>query len=215
VDGIAAAAVIGAGVMGSGIAAQFANAGIPVLLLDLVPGDGRRNALAEAALQRLKRSDPPAFMHRSAEALVTPGNVDDHFGRLAEADWIVEAVVEELEVKRALLGRVAAVAKPGAVLSSNTSTLMLAALTRGLGPEGSPAAASWSRTSSTRRATSGCSSWSPGPRPTPTRSRPSRPAPRSASARRSSRSRTGPASSRTGSAATGSSPPSRPPSSWA
>ena len=137
-DGIAAAAVIGAGVMGSGIAAQFANAGIPVLLLDLVPGDGPRNALAEAALQRLKRSDPPAFMHRSAEALVTPGNVDDHFGRLAEADWIVEAVVEELEVKRALLGRVAAVAKPGAVLSSNTSTLMLAALTRGLGPEGSP-----------------------------------------------------------------------------
>ena len=100
--GIAAAAVIGAGVMGSGIAAQFANAGIPVLLLDLVPGDGPRNALAEAALQRLKRSDPPAFMHRSAEALVTPGNVDDHFGRLAWA-YITDDATHNLDVLKYMI----------------------------------------------------------------------------------------------------------------
>src|SRR5918997_672451 len=121
--GIASAAVLGAGVMGAGIAAQFANAGIPVLLLDVVPEKGRRDALAEAALERLKRGDPPAFMHRSAAALVTP--------------WIVEAVVEDLEVKRALLARVAAVARSGAVVSSNTSTLTLGALARGLGLEAS------------------------------------------------------------------------------
>src|SRR5918998_263868 len=135
---IASAAVLGAGVMGAGIAAQLANAGIPVLLLDVVPEKGRRDALAEAALERLKRGDPPAFMHRSAAALVTPGNVEDHLGRLAGADWIVEAVVEDLEVKRALLARVAAVARRGAVVSSNTSTLTLGALARGLGPEASP-----------------------------------------------------------------------------
>src|SRR5687767_7511299 len=104
---IAAAAVVGAGVMGAGIAAHLANAGIPVLLLDVVPKEGHRNALAEGALERLKRSDPPAFMHRSAAPLVTPGNVEDDFGRVAEADWIVEAVVEDLEVKRALLARIA------------------------------------------------------------------------------------------------------------
>jgi 3-hydroxyacyl-CoA dehydrogenase len=135
--GIASAGVLGAGVMGAGIAAQFANAGIPVLLLDVVPEKGRRNALAEAALERLKQGDPPAFMHRSAAALVTPGNVEDHLGHLAEAEWIVEAVVEDLEVKRALLARVAAVARSGAVVSSNTSTLTLGALARGLGPEAS------------------------------------------------------------------------------
>jgi 3-hydroxyacyl-CoA dehydrogenase len=135
VDRITTAAVVGAGVMGAGIAAHLANAGIPVLLLDIVPNEGRRDALAEAALERLKRSDPPAFMHRSAAALVTSGNVEDHLGRLAEADWIIEAVVEDLEVKRTLLARVAAVAKPGAVVSSNTSTLTRAALARGLGPE--------------------------------------------------------------------------------
>src|SRR4051794_5564622 len=124
--------------MGAAIAAHLANAGVPVLLLDLAAKEGRRrSALAEAALERLKKSDPPAFMHRSAAALVTPGNIEDHLGRLAEVDWAVEAVVEDLGTKRALLGRVAAAMRPGAVVSSNTSTLTLGALGRGLSEQAS------------------------------------------------------------------------------
>ena len=127
------AAVIGAGVMGSGIAAQIANAGVPVLLLDVVPeGAADRNALAAGALARMAKADPAPFMSRAAIELVTPGNLEDHLERLAEVDWIVEAVIEKLEIKRALYARLEEVRKPGAVVSSNTSTLPLAKLTEGL-----------------------------------------------------------------------------------
>ncbi len=130
---IRAAAVIGAGVMGSGIAAQIANAGVPVLLLDIVPaGAADRNALAKAALERMAKADPAPFMSREAASLVTPGNLEDDLERLREVDWIVEAVVEKLEVKRALYAKLGRVRKPGAVVSSNTSTLPLAKLTEGL-----------------------------------------------------------------------------------
>ncbi len=127
------AAVLGAGVMGSGIAAHLANAGVAVHLLDIAQGDGAaRNALAAGAIQRMLKADPAPFMHRDAARLVTPGNTEDDLGRLAEADWIVEAVVEDLEVKRELYRRVETVRKDGSVVSSNTSTLPLATLVEGL-----------------------------------------------------------------------------------
>ncbi|WP_041795767.1 3-hydroxyacyl-CoA dehydrogenase/enoyl-CoA hydratase family protein [Pararhodospirillum photometricum] len=128
-------AVLGAGVMGAGIAAHVANAGVPVLLLDIVPpGAENRNALAEGALARMQKADPAPFMSKAAAALVTPGNIEDHLEQLADVDWIVEAVVERLDVKQALYARLEAVRKPGSVVSSNTSTLPLATLTEGLPP---------------------------------------------------------------------------------
>ncbi len=123
---IGKAAVIG------GIAAHLANAGVPVLLLDIVPaGAAHRNALAEGALERLSKTDPAAFMSRAAARLVTPGNLEDDLGRLAGVDWIVEAVIEDLAVKRDLYARIAAAKRPGAAVSSNTSTMPLHALTAG------------------------------------------------------------------------------------
>jgi 3-hydroxyacyl-CoA dehydrogenase len=132
------AAVIGAGVMGAGIAAQFANAGIPVLLLDIVPagaaaGTTARNALAEGAIAKMLKTEPAPFMSTRAAKLVTPGNVEDHLAQLADCDWIVEAVVERLDVKQALYRRIDAVRRPGTAISSNTSTIPLHLLTEGLG----------------------------------------------------------------------------------
>jgi 3-hydroxyacyl-CoA dehydrogenase len=127
------AAVLGAGVMGSGIAAQIANAGVPVLLLDVVPeGAKDRNALANGALERMQKADPAPFMSKEAARLVTPGNLEDDLEKLAEVDWIVEAVVENLEIKRALYAKVERARKPGSVVSSNTSTLPLARLIEAL-----------------------------------------------------------------------------------
>ena len=127
------AAVLGAGVMGSGIAAQIANAGIPVLLLDVVPeGADDRNALAKGALERMQKADPAPFMSRQAARLVTPGNLEDDLDALGEVDWIVEAVVENLAIKQALYARLEGVRKRGSIVSSNTSTLPLARLTEGL-----------------------------------------------------------------------------------
>src|SRR5680860_643094 len=103
---ISQAAVIGAGVMGSGIAAHLANAGVPVLLLDIVPPDAdNRNVLAGTALKKLNKADPAAFMHKKNARLVTPGNLEDDLEKVAEADWIVEAVVERLDIKQDVYGR--------------------------------------------------------------------------------------------------------------
>jgi 3-hydroxyacyl-CoA dehydrogenase len=130
---IAKAAVLGAGVMGSGIAAQIANAGVPVLLLDVVPeGASDHNVLATSALERMRKADPAPFMSREAARLVTPGNLEDDLDKLGEVDWIVEAVVEDLKIKQALYARVEGVRKRGSIVSSNTSTLPLARLTEGL-----------------------------------------------------------------------------------
>ncbi|WP_417722685.1 3-hydroxyacyl-CoA dehydrogenase/enoyl-CoA hydratase family protein [Salipiger sp.] len=122
------AAVIGAGSMGAGIAAQFANAGVAVDLLDM-PADGRRNARAEAGIANQVRTR--GFMGAAQAQLVRPGNVEDDFDRLRDADWIVEAVIEDPAVKRALFDRIEAVRKPGAVVSSNTSTIPRARLIEG------------------------------------------------------------------------------------
>jgi 3-hydroxyacyl-CoA dehydrogenase len=127
------AAVIGAGVMGGGIAAHIANAGVPVLLLDIVPaGAADRSALAKGALQRMLKADPAPFMTREAARLITSGNIEDDLAALAEVDWIVEAIVEEPGAKQALYRRLEAVRRPGAIVSSNTSTIPLALLVQGL-----------------------------------------------------------------------------------
>ncbi len=129
--GIGRAAVIGAGSMGSGIAAQFANAGIAVDLLDIPGGDGARNAPAQAGIARQVKAG--GFMGAEAAALVRPGNVEDDLGRLADVDWIVEAVIEDLAIKRNLYRRIDAVRRPGTIVSSNTSTIPRAELVAGMG----------------------------------------------------------------------------------
>jgi 3-hydroxyacyl-CoA dehydrogenase len=129
------AAVIGAGVMGSGIAAHIANAGVPVLLLDIVPKDAapeKRSAIAEGALARLLKTDPAPFMHKRNARLVATGNIEDDLDQLGTCDWIVEAVLEDPKVKQDLYKKVEKHRKKGSIVSSNTSTLPLAVLTKGL-----------------------------------------------------------------------------------
>ena len=91
-------AVIGAGTMGSGIAAQIANAGLPVLLLDLPARTPGQPHNAAAAIDRLLKSDPPQFMHKNRTELITTGTIDDDFDKLAACDLIIEAVIEQLPV---------------------------------------------------------------------------------------------------------------------
>src|SRR5690242_14764546 len=122
-------AVLGAGTMGARIAAHFANAGIPSLLLDIVPPDAdgpARNKIASAGLEAAKKSKPAAFMDASLSSLVTIGNFEDDLPKLAGVDWIIEAVVENLELKRGLLKKVDAVRKPGTIITTNTSGLPVA-----------------------------------------------------------------------------------------
>ena len=125
------AAVIGAGVMGSGIAAQIANAGTPVVLLDIVPKAGaNRSAIAEGAVAKMLKSEPAAFMHPKNARLVTAGNLEDHLDLLKDCDWIVEAVLEDPAIKQALYQKLEGVRKPGSIVSSNTSTIPLAHLVK-------------------------------------------------------------------------------------
>ncbi len=127
-------AVLGAGTMGARIAAHFANAGIPSYLLDIVPPDAdgpARNKIAAAGLDGAKKSKPAAFFHPDLAKLVTIGNFEDDLAKLAEVDWIIEAVVENLEIKRALLKKVEAVRRPGALITTNTSGLPVASISEG------------------------------------------------------------------------------------
>ncbi len=125
-------AILGAGTMGVRIAAHFANAGIPSYLLDMVPPDAtKRNAIAAAGLDAAKKSKPAAFMDSSLPRLITIGNFEDDLPLLAEADWIIEAIVENLEIKRALLRKVEAVRKPGTIVTTNTSGLPIAKIAEG------------------------------------------------------------------------------------
>jgi len=143
-------AVLGAGTMGAGIAAHLANAGRAVLLLDAVPGElaaaetGRgltlshpqvRNRLALAGLERLKTARPAALFSPAVAAQITPGNVEDDLARLADVDWIIEAVTERLEVKQSLLARVEAARQPGTIVSSNTSGLPIGQIAEGRSAE--------------------------------------------------------------------------------
>src|SRR5208283_4362132 len=127
-------AILGAGTMGARIAAHFANAGVPSYLLDIVPADAdgpARNKIAAAGLDAAKKSKPAAFMDASLARLVTIGNFDDDLKRLADADWIIEAVVENLELKRALLRKVEALRKPGTIITTNTSGLPVGKIAEG------------------------------------------------------------------------------------
>src|ERR1700730_15905027 len=132
-EAIRKAAVIGAGVMGAGIAAQFANAGVPVPLLDVVPaGAANRNVLAETAISNMLKTDPPPYMSARAAKWVTAGNVEDHLAHIADCDWIIEAITEVLDAKQALYRKIDALRRPGCAVSSNTSTIPLRLLTQGL-----------------------------------------------------------------------------------
>jgi 3-hydroxyacyl-CoA dehydrogenase len=123
--------VIGAGTMGAGIAAQVANAGIPVLLLDIVRDPADRSSVARDAVARLARSEPAAFMSGAAARLVEIGNIEDDLGKVAECDWIIEAIIERIDLKQALYEKLDAVRRPGSAVSSNTSTIPLAQLVEG------------------------------------------------------------------------------------
>src|SRR5271163_1587644 len=131
-------AILGAGTMGARIAAHFANAGVPSLLLDIVPPNAppdadraARNKIAAAGLDGARKSKPAAFFDASLSRLVTVGNFDDDLKRLAEVDWIIEAIVENLDIKRSLLKKVEAVRKPGTIVTTNTSGLPVAKIAEG------------------------------------------------------------------------------------
>ena len=135
--------VIGAGTMGAGIAAQVANAGVPVLLLDILAQDGAdrsavardsgrdRAAIARGAVARMLKTEPAPFMSSAAAKLVEVGNIEDDLARVGECDWVIEAIIERLDIKQALYARLEPLMKPGAVISSNTSTIPLAHLVAG------------------------------------------------------------------------------------
>ena len=129
-------AVLGAGTMGSRIAAHFANAGVPVLLLDIVlPNQPDRSAAARRAIETAAKQKPGAFFTDSTASLITPGNFEDHLAEVARCDWVIEAVTENLDIKRALWSKVASLRNPDAILSTNTSGIPLARISEGFSPE--------------------------------------------------------------------------------
>lgn len=123
-------AVIGSGVMGSGIAAHIANSGTDVLILDIVPNNAQdRNILAKNALEKIKKSDPEMLMHKSKLKNISLGNIEDDLAQLKSCDWIIEVVLEDINVKKDLYKKIVPNLKGDAVISSNTSTIPLYALT--------------------------------------------------------------------------------------
>jgi 3-hydroxyacyl-CoA dehydrogenase len=138
-------AVLGAGTMGSRIAAHLANAGLPVLLLDLVPSGtsadsprAQRSRLALSALDLLKKTKPPALYAPENSRLISPGNFDDDMTQIADCDWIIEAVAEDLAIKHALYERVVQHRRADAILTTNTSGLPVTSLADGLPAEVQP-----------------------------------------------------------------------------
>ena len=143
-------AVLGAGVMGSGIAAHLANAGIPCLMLDIVPPglteeEGRkglteaspafRNRLAAKGLDAIRKSRPPLLYSGKDLGLISIGNLEDDLDKAVGCDWIVEAVTENLEIKRALFTRIDRIRKPGTIVTSNTSGIAISQMMEGCGKE--------------------------------------------------------------------------------
>lgn len=131
------AAVIGAGVMGAGIAAQLANAGIEVELLDILPkADANgviadRDARAKDAVEKMLKTNPAPFMHKSNAKKIRPGNVDDHMSRISDCDLVIEVVFENPEVKSATFKKIDEHRKEGSIVASNTSTIPLQKLIDG------------------------------------------------------------------------------------
>ena len=142
--------VIGAGTMGAAIAAHVANAGLPVILLDIVPGaltpeqekqgltldhPAARNSIVQAGFERCKKAKPANFMSQEAVSLLRLGNLEDDFDLLKEVDWIIEAIVEKLEPKQALMTRLEAIRGPKTIVTSNTSGLPIASIAAGRGDD--------------------------------------------------------------------------------
>lgn len=134
------AVVIGAGVMGRGIAAQLANARIPCHLLDIVPKPGEgddakdpafRNKIAVGALELIKKSSPALLLTKRDAHLITPGNIEDHLDTLGDADWVVEAVPERMAIKQATFDKIEANAGAHTIITSNTSGLSIAGMLEG------------------------------------------------------------------------------------
>lgn len=124
-------AVLGAGVMGAQIAAHLANAGLTVHLLDLAaPGD-RKNELVETALKKILKQSPPVLFAENVAQSIIAGNFDEHFDRLAKVDWIIEAVVEKLDVKQQLMARLDGWIRDDAIVSTNTSGLPICEIIQG------------------------------------------------------------------------------------
>jgi len=123
--------VVGAGVMGSGIAAHMANAGLEVVLLDIVSPTGDRSAFAAGGLEKALKSRPAAFFHKSRARLVTTGNIEDDLGKLASCDLVIEAIIEQLDPKRALFEKLEGVLPAHAIVASNTSGLRISEMTKG------------------------------------------------------------------------------------
>jgi 3-hydroxyacyl-CoA dehydrogenase len=136
------AVVLGAGTMGARIAAHFANAGLPCILLDIVPPNlppnasaADHNKIAHAGLEGAKKSKPAAFFTPALAERIAIGNFEDDLARCAEADWIIEVVAENLEIKRKLLSRVAEFRKPGTIVTTNTSGLPVHSIAEGMSDE--------------------------------------------------------------------------------
>src|SRR5436190_8705885 len=136
------AVVLGAGTMGARIAAHFANAGLPCILLDIVPPDLKpdapgadRNKIVRAGLEAAKKTKPAAFFTAALDEKISIGNFEDDLARVAEADWIIEVVAENLEIKKKLLARVAQLRKPGAIVTTNTSGLPVHLIAEGMPEE--------------------------------------------------------------------------------
>ena len=127
------AAVLGAGVMGAAIAAHLANVGIPSLLLDIVP-TGKvedRNIIARTGLEKMLKAKPAAFYSKRGAQLISIGNIEDDLAKLADVDWIVEAVVERPDIKQNLYNKIETVLQPHTIISSNTSGLPAHSLVEG------------------------------------------------------------------------------------
>jgi len=128
-------AVLGAGTMGSRIAAHFANAGIPALLLDIVLPGADRNAAAKKGIETSWKGKPGGYFTDSGPSLVTPGNFEDDLHKLADCDWIIEAITEKLDLKRDLWGKVEKIRSADSIVSTNTSGIPLSLISEGFTPE--------------------------------------------------------------------------------
>ncbi|MBT9311015.1 3-hydroxyacyl-CoA dehydrogenase/enoyl-CoA hydratase family protein [Leptothoe kymatousa] len=125
------AAVLGAGIMGTQIAAHLANAGLRVLLMDLPGADGHKNAVVEGAFKKAQKMSPPMLFTSDMAHRIELGNYHDHFSRLAQVDWVIEAVVERLDIKQQLMARLEQTVRPDAIISTNTSGLPIAQIAEG------------------------------------------------------------------------------------
>ena len=129
------AVVIGAGTMGAAIAAHLANAGVPVTLLDIASKDGDKNKIVREGWERCLKAKPANLMSSELKTFVSLGNLEDDFGAVAEADWICEAIVEDLKIKQELMVRIDEARKPNALVSTNTSGIPVTSIAEGRSKE--------------------------------------------------------------------------------